>query len=77
VSGWDFFQGTVPGGGGFAAGTEALGTDVTSTSARWLVSPQNPLFWFGALLLVTVGAAGVAGSVRLGPARVSGSVGKG
>lgn len=41
-----------------------------------LVNPRNPLFWFGVVLVVTVGAAGVAGTVRVGPARVSGSVGK-
>lgn len=41
-----------------------------------LVSPRNPLMWLGVILLATVGAAGLAGSVRLGPARLSGSVGK-
>jgi len=43
---------------------------------RALVNPRNPLFWVGALMAVTVGAAGLAGSVRLGPAKLSGSVGK-
>lgn len=54
------------------------GTDVTSTTAGWrsLVDPKNPIVWFGVLLLVTVGAAGVAGSVKLGPAKVGGAIGK-
>lgn len=41
-----------------------------------LVNPRNPLAWLALLALATVGAAGLAGSVRLGPARISGSVGK-
>lgn len=58
--------------------TAVSATDHTSQTSGWrsLVDPRNPIVWFGALLLVTVGAAGVAGSVRLGPARVGGSVGK-
>jgi hypothetical protein len=47
-----------------------------STGLRTLVDPNNPLVWFAGLLLVTVGAAGIAGSVRLGPAKVGASVGK-
>jgi len=41
---------------------------------RELVDPGNPLFWLGAVLLVTFGAAGLAGSVRLGGAKLSGSL---
>jgi hypothetical protein len=44
---------------------------------RALVNPDNPLFWAGVLVLVTVGAASVAGSARLGPIRVSAGAGKG
>lgn len=43
---------------------------------KGLIDPRNPLFWFGMILAATVGAAGIAGSVRLGPAKISGSVGK-
>ncbi len=43
--------------------------DSPSGGLRSLVNPQNPLMWFGVLLLVTVGAAGVAGSVKLSERR--------
>jgi len=67
----------MPGSAGVAAPTQHIGVDESATRGwRALIDPRNPLVWFGALLLVTVGAAGVAGSVRLGPAKVSGSVGK-
>jgi len=39
-------------------------------------SPDNPLFWFAGILLVTVGLAAGATSVRLGPLRASVSAGK-
>lgn len=61
---------------GSTAPTQAMGTDITSAGGwRGLVDPGNPLVWFGAILLVTVGAAGVAGSVRLGKATLRASVG--
>ena len=41
-----------------------------------LWSPDNPMFWFGALLLVTVGAAAASTQWRLGPLRASVAVGK-
>ncbi len=47
------------------------------TGWRSMVDPHNPLVWFGAILLITVGAAGVAGSARVGPAKVTGALGKG
>lgn len=50
--------------------------DSPNGGLRSLVDPRNPLMWFGVLLMVTVGAAGAAGSVKLGPAKVSGTVGK-
>lgn len=62
---------------GVNAPTQQMGIDTGKTGYPALVDPHNPLFWFGALLLVTVGAAGLSGSARFGPARVSGSVGKG
>lgn len=58
-----------------AAPTQAMGMDDLKTGWRALVDPRNPLLWFGAVLLVTVGAAGVAGAVRLGPVRAAASVG--
>jgi hypothetical protein len=58
-------------------------TAMSSTSAlsgtsgvRRLVDPGNPLFWAGVLILVTVGAAGAAGAVKLGPAQVGAKLGK-
>jgi len=39
-------------------------------------SIDNPLVWLGAFMLVTVGAASVAGSVRLGTVKVAASAGK-
>ena len=58
--------------------TAMSATDARSGSWGWrrAIDPRNPLVWFGAILLVTVGAAGVAGSVRLGPAAIGGKVGK-
>lgn len=39
-------------------------------------SPDNPLFWFGGLLLVTVGLVAGSSSVRLGPLRAAISAGE-
>lgn len=61
-----------------AAPTQAMAyTDDLKSGVAGLVDPGNPLMWFGVVLLVTVGAAGVAGSVRLGKARLSASLNKG
>ena len=57
--------------GGAAAPTQAMASTATSGGWRGLVDPHNPLAWFGAVLLVTVGAAGLSGSVRLGRAKLS------
>lgn len=61
---------------GVAAPTQRMANDGLDTGLHALIDIHNPLLWFGALLLITVGAAGVAGSVKLGPAKLSGSVGK-
>lgn len=61
----------VPTGTGVAAPTAYMGTDGLRTGWSVLVDPRNPLPWLGGLLLVTVGLAGFAGSVRLGPVRAS------
>lgn len=55
--------------------TQAMAPDDIANGWRGLVDPHNPLLWFGAILAVTVGLIGVAGSVRLAGARVSGSIG--
>jgi hypothetical protein len=44
------------------------------TGWKGLVNPANPLMWFGVVLAVTVGLAGLAGSVRLGRAKLSASI---
>lgn len=53
-----------------------MGPDTDKRGWRALVDTHNPLMWAGLLILVTVGAAGGAGSVRLGRAKASASVGK-
>lgn len=69
---------------GMGAGVPAADTGTSQANpvahdwapgVRGLVDPRNPLMWFGVILLATVGAAGIAGSVRLGPAKLSGQVG--
>lgn len=55
---------------------EAGATDEPVGGARGLLSPQNPLFWFGGVLAVTFGLIGVSGSARVGKAKVSASVDK-
>jgi len=54
----------------------AMSTDLSDGSWKTLINPHNPLFIFGVVLAVTVGAVGVAGSARVGPVKASGSVGK-
>jgi hypothetical protein len=63
------FIGTTP------AQTAISATDDHPSGWKGLASPNNPLFWAFGLLLITVGAAGLAGSVKLGPAKLAGSVG--
>lgn len=61
---------------GVAAPTQAMGTGMLDGGWRTLLDPDNPLMWFGIVLAVTLGAAGVAGSVRLGRAKLSASLDK-
>lgn len=61
---------------GVAAPTQHMATDSLQTGMRGLADIHNPLLWFGIVLLVTVGAAGAAGSIKLGPAKVSAALGK-
>jgi uncharacterized membrane protein YedE/YeeE len=62
---------------GVAAPTQGIGVSVGASGLASLLDPGNPLMWFGLVLGVTVGAIGVAGSVRLGGAKVSASIDKG
>jgi hypothetical protein len=62
---------------GVAAPTQAMATDDIRTGIRGLLDPNNPLVWFGAIMAVTLGLAGAAGSLRLGKAKVSASVDEG
>jgi hypothetical protein len=59
---------------GVAAPTAQMGTDDLTAGWKGLMDPHNALFWVGVVLAVTFGAAGVAGSVRVGRAKVSGSI---
>lgn len=54
-------------GGNLASATTSLHD--RSSGKPW--SPDNPLFWFGGLLLVTFGLIGAATSVRVGPFKAS------
>lgn len=67
-----------PSGTGIAAPTERMGShpDIAG-GVRGLIDVNNPLLWAMGVVAVALGAAGVAGSVRLGSAKVSASVGKG
>lgn len=58
------------------APTAISATDNQPAGWRGLLNPRNPLFWLGAVAVVSVGAAGLAGSVRLGPAKLTGQLGK-
>lgn len=60
---------------GVAAPTQQMATDDIRTGVRGLIDPANPLVWLGGILLVTIGAIGFSGSVRLGRAKASASVG--
>lgn len=83
VDGWDRFDpyhifGVKPGsaapaapleGGPALAGSAGPGLLEAGMDRPW--HPDSPLFWFGALLAVTVGLIGASTSVRLGPFRAS------
>jgi len=61
---------------GVAAPTQTMATDDLVTGWRGLVDPGNPLMWFGVVLAATIGLASVAGSVRLGRAKLTASLGQ-
>jgi hypothetical protein len=58
---------------GIAAPTQRAA--IADTDVMGLFSLSNPLTWFAAFLLITVGAASIAGSVRLGKIKLSASAG--
>jgi hypothetical protein len=60
---------------GIATPTQQMGTDDIPSGIRGLFSIHNPLTIRGVFLAVAFGLAGAAGSVRLGKARASASVG--
>lgn len=62
------------GGGNVAAATQSAAYGDDQVIGRF--SLDNPIVWLGAFMLVTVGAASLAGSVRLGKVKVSASAGK-
>lgn len=64
-------------GVGVSADTAISATSTSVRGWRAMLDPHNPLVWFAGLMLLTVGAAGVAGSARIGPVRVAGSAGQG
>lgn len=47
-----------------------------AAAAGSLLSPDNPLFWFGALAAITLGLAAFSTTVRVGPAKASLNLGK-
>lgn len=65
---------SAPGDTGLSAPTSRVAV-ADEDQMPWY-SPRNPLVWLGALAAVTVGAAGFAGSVRIGKAKVSVAAGK-
>lgn len=70
-------QPQIPGAtAGVSKPTAGLGLDYGDLDGwRALVDPHNPLFVLGVILAITFGAAGVSGSAKLGPAKVSAALG--
>lgn len=54
-----------------------MGPNDIQSGIKGLVDPRNPLVWVGVFMLATVGLASVAGSVRLGKAKITAQVGSG
>jgi hypothetical protein len=70
----------MPTGSGAKASTtelNAISSPVAGADAETkLWHPSNPLFWLGGIMAVTFGLAAVSTTVRVGPASVSGKLGK-
>lgn len=67
ITGW----GSRPdgGSGGVTAGVESAVTTAGASGAPWY-SPDNPLFWFGALAVLATGAIVTSSSVDVGKLRL-------
>lgn len=63
-----------PATGGVAQPTQSAAMTDDDTIGPFSIG--NPLVWFGIFMLITVGAASAAGSVRLGKVKVSAQAGK-
>jgi hypothetical protein len=61
------------GSGGVGPGMSGTVSTAAASGAP-LYSPDNPLFWVGALLLVVGGAVGLSGWVDVGPIKGKASV---
>lgn len=50
----------------------------TTAGGQWphILSPRNPIFWFGALVAVSLGLIGFGANVRVGRAKASAGVGE-
>jgi hypothetical protein len=59
-----------------ASALYGMSTDDVHTGWRGLFDLNNPLTWFGGILLVTLGAASVSGSVRLARTEIKGGIGR-
>jgi hypothetical protein len=69
------FGGTQPGGGSGGVTPGVINSVATPESqAPPLWSPDNPLFWFGALLLAAAGFLYVSTEVKAGPFKAEASV---
>lgn len=55
----------------YGTNLSAATTSLRDASSGKPWNPDNPLFWFGGLLLVTFGLIGAATSVRVGPFKAS------
>jgi hypothetical protein len=71
ITGWG--SETDHGSGGVSSGvTSAVTTAASSTAPLW--SPDNPLFWFGAIALLVTGAVTLSSTVDVGRLRAKAKV---
>ncbi len=72
--GYNHAQNVVP----LPQAAQPISTVGTTARGDWpsILSPHNPLFWFGALAAASLGLIAVGGNVRIAKAKVSASVGE-